>query len=703
MSHLKIHRTHLQRQAVVYLRQSTMKQVHEHRESTERQYALARRATELGWPSEQIEVIDEDLGQSGASTQWRSGFKRLAEQVSQGQVGVIFALEVSRLARSSADWHQLLDLCGWADVLIADEQSVFTPNDPNDRLLLGLKGQMSEAERYWMRLRLNGAQQSKARRGELRLIAPIGYVWNPAARRLCFDPDEQIQHAIRVVFERFWIDGSAGAVMAYFIDHGLSFPKHKHNPSGELVQARLDRATVLEILHSPIYTGAYVYGRREYRTVFKDGKLKRGQVTKLAPESWKVCLKEQHDAYISWDEFMANQDKLDSNRNRRRDAGRPGAASKGQALLQGLVLCGRCGYRMSVQQGGQALPRYICNAPVLHGESMKVCWSVAANAIDKAVSRCFLNAVYPPEVELAMAVAKEAERQGGELEKQWKSRLDRARYEAELAERRYKAVDPDNRVVARTLEADWEKKLRDLAELKRTYEQKQQTETVSPSENDRAQLLSLCKDLPMVWNATTTSNAQRKNMLRLLIQQVALTPIDIPKRMTRIQILWNTGATTELTVERKLYNNGGPTDAQIVERIREMATQGWTDRAIAAELNQRGISPKLARNGWNEQSIRSIRKRRGIGSTFVSLGRGELHPLQRGDGLYSIRGICERLGLSRRTVRGLVDAGKLVPVEGRGRGRPHWFALTPEIEKIVSSRQDKDIPPGQRGIAGGES
>lgn len=693
MNYPKIKPTHLGRHAVVYLRQSTMKQVHEHRESTQRQYALSQRATELGWPSETVNVIDEDLGQSGASAQWRSGFKRLAEDVSHGRVGVIFALEVSRLARSSADWHHLLDLCGWSDVLIADETAVFAPNDPNDRLLLGLKGQMSEAEKYWMHLRLHGARFSKARRGELRFNAPTGYVWDTTAQRLCLDPDEEVQQGVRLAFERFRIDGSAGAVMAYFIEHGLTLPVRR--ASGEIKRRRLIRSALVGILHNPSYAGAYVYGRREYRTAFIDGKLRRGQVTRLPLKSWKVCLREQHAAYIDWEEFVANQEKLESNRNLRIEGG---AARKGGALLQGLVLCGRCGYRMTVQQGGMHIARYVCAAPLLHGVSMKFCWSVSSQKIDAQVSAAFLAATQPSEVDLSFAVAREVEHQAGEIERQWKSRLERARYEAQLAERRYKAVDPDNRVVARTLERDWETKLRELQQLDEDYQRSRQIEKVDLTDTERDQVLSLARDLPRVWGSATTTNVQRKNLLRLLVQEITLTPVDVPQRMTRIQILWRSGAVTDAAAERRRHFNPTAAPEAIVAEIRMRVADGWSDRAIAQDFNRRGVvsSKGLA---WNKQSVRGVRKRRNIHSLRASPEKG--WPAQRPDGLLSLRGLAKHFGVTSRRIRHWMDVGLVRPAEGRGRGRPLWFALNPETERRLEEAA-RGTSGGRTADAGGE-
>jgi DNA invertase Pin-like site-specific DNA recombinase len=308
----KIRAGHLERRAVVYLRQSTLRQVHEHRESTARQYALRQRAVDLGWDEGHVDVIDDDLGQSGTGVDWREGFQRLAEDVARGRVGAILALDVSRLARSSADWHQLLQLCGLADVLLVDEQAIYSPSDYNDRLLLGLKGTMSEAEQYWMRLRLEGGRLNKARRGELFMRPAGGYVWDSDVQSHRIDPDEHVQRAVRLVFERFRLEGSAYSVSRYFIRHGLLMPTR--GGTGELRWHAPSALLVSNMLHNPLYAGAYVFGRSEERLRLVDGKVRRRQLKRFPQQEWKVCLRDRHPAYITWEEFMSNQRKLQDNR-----------------------------------------------------------------------------------------------------------------------------------------------------------------------------------------------------------------------------------------------------------------------------------------------------------------------------------------------------------------------------------------------------
>ena len=664
----KIRPTHLDRRATVYLRQSTLKQVHEHRESTARQYALRERAIALGWPAERVDVIDEDLGQSGSSAERRTGFQRLAEDVSHARVGAIYALEVSRLARSSADWHRLLDLCGLADVVIVDEQAVYCPRDFNDRLLLGLKGTMSEAEQYWMRLRLEGGRLSKARRGELYFVPASGYEWDPGTSRFRLDPDEQVQRAIRLVFERFRLDGSAYAAARYFARHGLTLPA-RDMPSRELRWGPPRQTLIGSILHNPMYAGAYVYGRYEERTGLVDGQLRR-RTAKRPQHAWPICLRDHHPAYISWDEFMANQKKLHENRTSSRSAlDQRGAAREGHALLQGLVLCGRCGHRMNTQYcGNRRRAVYQCYSNIGTG----LCWSVPARAIDQAVVARFLDVVKPPEIELALAVVREAERQGSEVDRQWTLRLERARYEAQLAERRYKAIDPDHRVVARTLEREWNDKLTELERLEGEYRTVRRRETIDLTEEDRVRILALAKDLPMVWNAATTTHAERKNLLRMLVREVAASPVEVPVRASRVRLLWQTGAVSDFSVPRKDKYTAQATPKDTLALLRDLyMTKRKGDGEIAAELNRRGRYTGLNRP-WTVAAVRRIRYDVGV---YRLSPKAHRPPDRRADGLYSVHAVAAQIDVKPGAVRYWARTGVLEPVVHGGPGRPHWFKL----------------------------
>lgn len=611
----KIQHAHIERQAVVYLRQSTLKQVYEHRESTTRQYALKDRAIALGWPVDQVNVVDDDLGQSGSTAVNRQGFQQLSEDVAMGRVGAIFALEVSRLARSCADWYRLLELCGLAHVAIVDEHAVYDPSQYDDRLLLGLKGQMSEAEQYWMRLRLEGGKLSKARRGELPLRAPPGYQWDYPQARFCFDPDERVQKGVRLIFERFRIEGSGRAVVRYFAEQGLKMPS-MDTRTWEMRFIAPNKNPVLTILRSPVYAGAYVYGRTERKACLVGGVLKRNVVTHPEPSAWKVCIRDRHPAYISWEEYMENQKKLMGNRTNHRTMEERGAAREGPALLQGLALCGLCGRRMHVKyQGRYNQAQYQCViAEDPRKGKQKMCFNVSATRIDHAVANHFFEALGPQEVELGFAVFHQVERQAEEVKKQWSLQLKQAEYEAKLAERRYKEVDPEYRVVARTLEREWNDKLELLESCQQQYSEALHSNKLELDEEDRKRILSLIKDLPGLFWKETTTNAERKTLLRIMIREVALSPVEIPERSTRIQVYWESGEVTEIITPRPTKLTRHIMPDEVMATIRDEFKAGKKDIEIAEALNRAGHQTAL-RRPWRDHAVRTVRLRDGLHRT----------------------------------------------------------------------------------------
>ena len=647
----KIESTHLARRALVYVRQSTALQVHEHVESRQRQYALAERAVALGWRRKEIEVIDEDQGKSGADGQ-RSGFGRLADEVARGHVGAILAIEVSRLARSSLDWQRLLSLCAVAGVVVVDEQSVYDPADRDDRLLLDLKGTMSEAELHWLRLRLAGGRLNKARRGELRMPAPIGYVWGDGGYEL--DPDEAVCNAVRVVFERFAVEPSAWAVVRWARQSGLKFPA-RHHESGEVEWRTLTRGRLGTLLHNPTYAGVYAYGRLSTGQVRIDGEIRTRHVRRT-PEDWVVRRENAHPAYISWETFMSNQARLCNNRGTL-DGIVPGAPKNGRALLSGLALCGRCGRRMRVDYigTGRSRWRYLCIGERDRGSGS--CWAVSGADIDGVVEEAFLSAMVPDELDLSIAVEREAAGQAQSLQAQWQSRLEQASYDARRAERRYKAVDPDNRVVARTLEREWEERLRDLAEVERQYEAARRERRVNLSDSEREGIRALARDLPAVWRADTTEEAERKAMLRLVIETVALEPIDLPRPAVRVRVQWRSGAVDERMVER--IASGGTPDA-IVTRVRELAEKGLHDEQVAEQLNAEGLRTASLQS-WTADSVTHVRRKAKIKRIAEDRPRGRALPERHPEtGHFSISGAARRFGVPYETVRHWVRQGHVI-------------------------------------------
>lgn len=687
----KIQAVHRQRLAVVYLRQSTLRQVLDHPESARRQYALRDRAIQLGWPESAVEIIDEDLGQSGAGSAQRHGFQRLSEQVAQGRVGAIFALEVSRLSRSSADWHRLLDLCGVADVVLVDEQAVYHPADPNDRLLLGIKGTMSEAERGWMQLRLRGARVSKARRGDYRLPTPAGYVWDRATSRLQIDPDEEVQNAIRLVFDRFPIERSAYGVTRYFIQHGLRLPARSADGTAARWSAPRN-SRVLGILHNPTYAGAYVYGRRGPSVEMVGGRMER-HLKRIPPDAWHIVIRDHHPAYIRWENFVENQRILQSNRLNDQTPECHGAVRGGEALLQGLVLCGRCGHRMHVTyNGAPPRARYCCASPLQQGLETQICWSVSAAAIDKGVAELVLNALTPEAIALGMAVADETERQAADLDRQWTLRMEQARYQAQLAERRYKAVDPEHRTVARTLEREWDAKLREVEYLEREHGEARTRDKVTLTAADRIRIADLSRDIPRIWNASTTTMAQRKAMLRTLVSEVCLIPISPPEGGTRVRLLWQTGATSEFVLPRQLP--GQHTCQEAVKMIRSMVARMMRAGQIAAALNAAQIPTGTGR-AWAPATVHSYCRYHGI-RWPRPMPTSVPQPERRADGAYSIRGVARRLRVTESEVRYWVQCGWITSIDGGGRGRALWFHLDPATLVHLKQVRKDHVRPRRR-------
>ncbi|MGH8524216.1 MAG: recombinase family protein, partial [Gammaproteobacteria bacterium] len=522
----KITAAHLKRDAFLYVRQSSLRQVVENTESTQRQYALRERAVALGWPIERIHVIDSDLGRSGAQAVDRDGFQRLVSEVAMGHAGIVLGLEVSRLARNNADWHRLLEISALAGTLILDEDGLYDPAHFNDRLLLGLKGAMSEAELHVLKARLQGGIRNKARRGELEMPLPIGLTYGPNGT-VVLDPDQQIQSALRWLFETFKQTGSAMAVVRRFRREKLLFPLRVRRGigKGDLLWASLDHSRVLQILHNPRYAGAFVYGRtRSARTAEL-----RPTTLKVAREDWQVLIPQAHAGYLSWEEFEHNQVRLRDNAAGFSAESRGSVPREGPALLQGRLLCGRCGARMRVRYdcvNHRLEPYYVCSDSVVR-HAGKLCQSVRGTSIDAAISTLLLETVAPAAIEVALAVQQEIGERIRQAEELRRQQLERARYEAELARRRYLKVDPDNRLVADALEADWNDRLRTLDCLQQEHEHQRHADSQMLTEGARGRIMDLVKDFPSIWTDPQTPALERKRMVALLIEDVTLIKADV--------------------------------------------------------------------------------------------------------------------------------------------------------------------------------
>jgi DNA invertase Pin-like site-specific DNA recombinase len=593
----KIQASHRERAAIVYVRQSSLAQVRDNTESTARQYALAEEAVALGWARGAVEVIDCDLGRSGRTAQGRDGFRELVSRVCLGEVGAIFGLEISRLARSSADLSRLLELARLTDTLVVDGDGVYDLADFNDRLLLGLKGTMSEAELHLLAGRLQGAKRAAAERGELRTPLPVGYVYDEDGVTV-IDPDAEVQAAVADVFAAFTATGSAYGVVAAFKDRRFPLRAYGGAWAGQLRWGRLTHARVLGVLNNPGYAGAYVYGRyTTRRRVNPDGSV-HSTMTLLPRAEWAVCIREHHDGYLSWDDYLANEAKLA--RNRTNTGARP--PREGVALCQGIIMCGSCGRPLSTRYHRNSLAAYECSASKADQQATATCRSIAASTVDDAVTERLLDALTPEEVAHALAAAEQVSTRRDRATRAAQLAVERAQYDADRAERAFNATEPENRLVARSLETRWETKLAALAE---THTALAAAQDAAPPLPDQQTLQALVNDMPQLWHADTTSAKDRKRLLRTLIADVTLLP-EPDQGKARIGIRWHTGATDEIVTRRAPRSyEARRTPPEIVERIREFdPTTSNTD--VAAALNAGGHRSGLGR-AFTAKAVQWIR------------------------------------------------------------------------------------------------
>jgi DNA invertase Pin-like site-specific DNA recombinase len=582
--HQKVKTSHLKRTAYLYIRQSTLRQVLENTESTKRQYALRQHAVALGWRQDQIVVIDHDLGQSGASAADRAGFQRLVTEVSLGRAGIVLGLEVSRLARNSTDWHRLLEICALTDTLILDEDGVYDPAHFNDRLLLGLKGTMSEAELHLLRARLQGGLLNKAQRGELPIRPPIGFVCDSTGR-LAMDPDQQVQRALRLLFDTFQRTGSALGTVRAFRQQGVLFPRRLHSGpgKGEVIWGRLEHSQVLRVLHNPRYAGVFVYGRSRTRKSVDGACL----VERLPRAQWRTFLPDTHPGYIGWEEYEQNQRRLRENAQAIGADRRKSPPREGPALLQGLVICGRCGRRMTVRyhfRYGRTCPEYVCQREGIE-KAEPVCQRIPGLPLDDAVGEVLIELINPVALEVALAVEQELQARLEEADRLRRQQVERARYEAELAQRRYLRVDPDHRLVADSLEADWNQKLRALAEAQQDYERRCEQDRKILDQEQRTAILALVSEFPRLWRDPDTDPRERKRMLRLVIEDATL----IRGEQITVHLRFRGGAdkTLVLPLPQASWESWTTPPAVVAEIDRLLDLHTYPQ--IAAILNERGF------------------------------------------------------------------------------------------------------------------
>ncbi len=606
----KVQVWHQERSAVVYVRQSTPQPVLDHRASTRLQYGLTTRARELGWADAQVVVIDDDLGKSGTSTAGRLGFQRLVSEVSLDHVGLILGVELSRLARSCKDWYQLLELCALFHTLIADLDGVYDPAQYNDRLLLGLKGTMSEAELHIMRQRLRQGLLAKARRGELALAPPLGYVRRPAGE-LALDPDEQVQQVIRLIFRKFAELGTVSALLRYLVAQHIEVGmREREGPGrGEVVWRRPNRVTLQNLLKHPLYAGAYVYGRRRVDPRRQQaGRPSTGR-TVTAPDDWYVLLKDRLPAYISWEQYEENLARLQANRAL---ADTLGVVREGPALLTRLASCARCGRRMTVTYAGaERHYAYVCDRMQLD-YGLGRCQHIAGAAIDAFVSSQVLAALQPAALALSLEAAQHLEQDRAEVDRVWQQRVERAAYEAERAGRQYRLVEPENRLVARQLEREWEAQLTVHRRLTDAYRRFQETQPRGLSAAEREAIRQLAADIPALWSAPTTTAADRKAIVRQVVQRVVVAAQADSERV-QVTIEWVGGGQTAGTVIRPVARLEQLSYyPRLCVRARQLAAEGLAAGAIAARLNAEGYRPPKRRDHFGAQGIHDLLQRLGV-------------------------------------------------------------------------------------------
>lgn len=682
MTEAKVKLTHTRRAAFVYIRQSSPQQVENNRESTARQYALVEKACELGWTREQVTVVDEDLGLSGSGTAKRSGFARMTAEVALGHAGIVLGLEVSRLARNNADWYRLLDLCGMTDTLIGDSDGIYHPAAFNDRLILGLKGTMSEAELHILRARLEGGIRNKAARGELRRGLPVGFVWGEGDGDVCFDPDASVVGAIRTVFAKFTELGSARKVWLWFRSERLSFPlrAHMHSP---IRWVAATYTAIHTVLTNPVYAGAYAYGKsRHERYVDEQGRLRKR--TRLLPQAeWAVLLPDHHRGYIDWATYQANQARIDANVHPQpHQAG--GAVREGAALLQGLALCGKCGRRLHTHyRGRNASPGYHCSGKdIVQGRGV-YCLNVGGIQIDQAVSEAFLKALTPAAVEATEQAVRQLEADHDAALSQWRLAVERARYEAERAERQYRAVEPENRLVARGLETEWEKRLRDLATAEAELERRQQQRPRALSPQERSRLRTLGSDLRKVWTAPTTTDRDRKELLRTLLEEV-IVAVYRSEHRAHLTLRWRGGELTEIDLPLpRSQPRGRRTSEDTLSLLPRLAAL-YPDEVIAGILNRQGRKTASGER-FTAVHVGALRRYRGI-PRF----QPPAQPAQ-GD-VVCIRKAAQILGMNTSTIHrwlaeGFIAGEQITP------GAPWQIRITDELRTRIAPEAPPEYLP----------
>jgi DNA invertase Pin-like site-specific DNA recombinase len=638
---------HLGLLAIVYIRQSTPQQILDHRESRERQYALVNYAVALGWPRDRVLLIDDDQGLSGTTAENRSGFHRIIAEVTMEHVGLIIGIEMSRLARSNKDWHHLLEMCALFGTLLADEDGLYDPRDPNDRLFLGLKGTMSEYETFTMHKRLERAKLQKAERGELIQSVPCGYLKLPTGGAV-LDPDEQARSTIRLVFDKFDELGSFGQLYRYLMRNKIRLGMRvlRGARRGQLEWRPPTQCTVARMLHHPIYAGAYSYGRRrvDHKQAVAEGH--KARMREMPMSQWRVLQLDRLPAYITWEHYLANQERLLQNRYR---PGSVGAPRAGKALLTGILVCGACGRRMSASYRSKSTAYYMCTRMRIDGSN---CVGLASSAIDDLITKQVLRSLEPAALELSLKAIENVQRERQRLNRHWEQRLERASYDVQRAERQYQAVEPENRLVARSLEQQWEAALRAQRDLREEYDRFLNEQPSQLTEEERSRILAVSADIPSLWHAPETTARDRKEIIRLVAERIVVA-VRANTERAEVTITWRGGQTTRHEIVRSVsrYESLGEYD-RMMDRIVQLRREGLTIKELAAQLTREGYRTPRTQKGYTSTSVRQLLSRRGL--TGGAVGREQLE-----SGEWWLPDLAQKLGVTYNKLRGWALEGKV--------------------------------------------
>jgi excisionase family DNA binding protein len=676
----KIEKSHLERSAYLYVRQSTLAQVHNNRESQRRQYALAERAERLGW--DEVHIIDEDLGRSGSGHVQRGGFERLLAKVCQGQVGAVFAIEASRLARNGQQWHRLLEFCAIVGTLIVDQDGIYDPKHPNDRLLLGLKGTLSEMEVSTLRQRSEEAIRQKARRGEYYAYIPVGYV--PLGEgRLEKDPDEQVRRSIELVFTKFRELGSARQVFLWFRQEDIKIPRRRGHVSGHIEYVPAAPWTIGSLLKDPTYAGVYAHGRTKRRVTLENGRKRVFREKRSRPEDWDVYLPEHHDSYLSWQEYQQNQETLAHNRNQLGELVR-GSARQGKGLLAGLVRCGQCGRKMRVRYGGRhgrnsAVVYYLCFRSQAQQEEIgkQICRVFGGVTVERAVVEAVLDGLSPIRMQVLAEATQRLTEKRTEKVKQLQLELERARYEADRYQRQYHSVEPENRLVARTLESRWNRALERVSALEMELSRLGNgPEAISAEE--QADLSSLAADLRFLWDHPAAAFDLKKRIVRAVVKEIV---VYVDQGKLRVLVHWQGGQHTEMNLrKRKTGEHRWKTCDSTLELVRQLARL-MSDKQIAAQLNRMGIQSAKG-HSWTRTRVGNFRQVNSI-ANYVP-GERELR------GEMTLEEAAERLGVSYSTVQRLIQRNQL-PAQQVCPGAP-WIVRKEDVDTLRCNSRGRNSP-----------